>query len=66
MIRIVLSSIALAALPGCATFSKTFENRVACAASGGEAYSVSKWGPVGITATLAKADAAVICKETTK
>jgi hypothetical protein len=50
-------------LAGCATFDGlTLDNRVACTAARDKAFSVSQWGPVGITAQIADADAKVICK----
>jgi hypothetical protein len=48
-------------LAGCAS-PKFLENRVACTASGEEAHIVSLWGAFGISARLAAADAAVVCK----
>ena len=48
-------------LSGCGS-PKWLENRVACTVAGDEAHIVSKWGPVGIAAQIAPADAAVMCR----
>jgi hypothetical protein len=61
--RLATILITAAALTGCATFDpKMIENRVACTVAKDEAHVISKWGPVGITAKIADADRAVICK----
>lgn len=48
-------------LAGCST-PTWLENRVACTADGAEAHVISKWGPVGLSSEIAKADAEVICQ----
>jgi len=48
-------------LTGCAS-PKFLENRVTCTVAKDEATIVSKWGPFGISAQVAPADAAVLCK----
>ena len=50
-----------AMLSGCAG-SKLLENRLACTVDKSEAHVVSKWGPIGVSSEIAKADAAVVCK----
>lgn len=57
---IILATLALA---GCASLDGlTLDNRVTCTAARDKAFSVSQWGPVGITAQIADADAKAICK----
>lgn len=54
--------IAMAALlAGCGS-TQMLENRAVCTVDGSEAHVISKWGPVGIGAKLAEADARVMCK----
>jgi hypothetical protein len=48
-------------LTGCGSV-KMLENRAVCTVDGKEAHTVSKYGPLGIAARIADADAAVICK----
>lgn len=50
-----------AMLSGCAG-SKLLENRITCSVDKSEAHVVSKWGPIGVSSEIAKADAAVVCK----
>lgn len=52
---------ASSALAGCSTTPRWLENRLTCTAAGGEALVVSRWGPVGIAADIARADAEVVC-----
>jgi hypothetical protein len=54
--------LAAAVLAGCGTLDGKLENRVACTAAKDAAFVVSLWGPVGISATIADQDRAVICK----
>ena len=49
-------------LSGCATPIGTFDNRLTCSLARDKAYVASLYGPVGITAEIAAADAAVVCK----
>ena len=56
------AAIAAALLTGCATPIGTFDNRLTCSLARDKAYVASLYGPVGITAEIAKADAAVVCK----
>jgi hypothetical protein len=49
-------------LTGCSN-TRWLENRVACTVDGKEAHVVSKWGPVGIAAQVAQADAQVLCRK---
>lgn len=53
----------LATLAGCSTVGGTFDNRLTCALAGDKAYVASLYGPIGVTAEIAKADAAVVCKK---
>ena len=53
--------LALVLLSGCSTAPKWLENRAACTVDHTEAFVVSKWGPVGISSSLAASDAAVLC-----
>ncbi|MCM2250852.1 MAG: hypothetical protein NDJ19_00695 [Ramlibacter sp.] len=55
---------AVALLAGCAGLTPgapPLENRVVCTVARDRAYTVSLWGPAGLTAQIAAADAAVIC-----
>lgn len=52
----------LVMLAGCSTIGGTFDNRLTCSLAGDKAYVASLYGPVGVTAEIAKADAAVACK----
>jgi len=56
---IILAAAAL--LAGCSS-SRWLENRVVCTVDGREAHAISKWGPVGIAARVADADARVLCR----
>ena len=60
-IALILATLALS---GCATLSLDgkLENRVACTVAKDKAFTVSEYGPVGITGKIADRDAAVICK----
>ena len=61
MMKLTLVCVALL-LTGCSTAGKLLENRVVCTVDGSESHVVSKWGPVGIAARVADADAKVLCK----
>ncbi len=50
----------LLALAGCGT-ATTFENRAVCTLDGTSAFVVSRYGPLGISSELAKADVAALC-----
>ena len=54
--------VAALALAGCSSSARLLENRVVCTVDGSESHVVSKWGPVGIAARVADADAEVLCK----
>lgn len=58
LLSLLLLSITFA---GCSVNPKWLENRLTCTVAGGEALVVSRWGPVGIAADIAKADAEVVC-----
>lgn len=49
-------------LTGCATLEGRLDNRVVCTVAKDKAFVVSEYGPVGIAATIAEKDRAVICK----
>ncbi len=59
--RFTLLCLSVVLLSGCAS-SKLLENRLACSMDRSELYVVSKYGPIGISTEIAKADAAVVCK----
>lgn len=48
-------------LTGCSN-TRWLENRVVCTVAADEAHVISKWGPVGIAAQIARADARVLCR----
>ncbi len=52
--------VVLLALAGCGT-STTFENRAVCTLDRSSAFVVSRYGPLGISSELAKADVAALC-----
>lgn len=54
--------LAAALLAGCSSLSQSLENRLACAVAGDKAFTVSQYGPVGISSTIAAADTAVVCR----
>lgn len=56
--------LATLALTGCASLDLEgqLENRVACTVAKDKAFTVSEYGPIGITGKIADKDAAVICK----
>ena len=58
--RLLSITLLACALAGCGTMN--LDNRVACSVAKDSGFFVSLWGPVGISSTLAKQDAAVICK----
>lgn len=62
----ILITLAVAALAGCGSItsgiSAQLENRVACTVAKDKLFSVSQWGPVGITATVSDKDREAICK----
>jgi hypothetical protein len=58
----IASILVLLALAGCAGLDGKLENRVACTAAKDKAFFVSEYGPVGVAATIADADRAVICR----
>jgi hypothetical protein len=63
MVKTLTLLTLVGALAGCASTRPEFlENRVVCTVAQEKAFVVSQWGPVGITAEVASADAKVICK----
>ena len=60
--HLLLICIAIAAmLAGCASTPGTFANRLTCSVARDKAYMASLYGPVGVTAEIDAADAAVVC-----
>jgi hypothetical protein len=59
---LLLFVLVLMGIGGCASTDKFLENRVVCTISKDEAFVVSRWGPVGISSEIARADQEVICK----
>jgi hypothetical protein len=57
MTRTVIAILMLAALTGCGTTRGAFENRLTTTLDGCRAFVTSLYGPIGITAELAEADA---------
>jgi hypothetical protein len=63
MKRTIIALAVLALLSGCGSLDGVvLANRVACTVAKDAAFVVSLWGPVGISATIADQDRAVICK----
>ncbi|MEO6624456.1 MAG: hypothetical protein ABIN37_06455 [Burkholderiaceae bacterium] len=61
--KTIITLFAVAVLAGCAGMdSATLENSVLCTVAGDRAYSLSGWGPVGLSQKVRAQDAAVICK----
>lgn len=50
-------------LAGCSNLTQGLENRIACAAAGDKAFTVSQYGPVGISSVIADQDRSVICRK---
>ena len=63
MNRIVILALA-AALAGCSTLDRVMENRVACSLDRTQGAFISWYGPLGISAKIADADAEAMCKVT--
>lgn len=63
MTRIFILLVAASMLSGCSAFKGTFENRLACSIDGAEAYFVSKYGWVGISAEVSSKDAPAACAQ---
>ncbi len=61
MNRIFTLLAATCMLSGCSAFKGTFENRLACSMDGAEAYFVSKYGWVGISAEVSNKDVPAVC-----
>jgi hypothetical protein len=61
MTRFLIIAMATIVLSGCSAFKGTFENRLACSMDGIEAYFVSKYGWLGISAEVAQKDASLVC-----
>ena len=63
MVKTLALLTLVGALAGCASTRPEFlENRVVCTVAKDKAFAVSQWGPVGITAEVAKQDREAICK----
>jgi hypothetical protein len=54
-----LIALAVLALTGC---NATMSNRIACTVAKDKAFTVSEYGPLGVTQVVDAKDAAVICK----
>lgn len=61
MTRICILAIA-ALLSGCSTLDRVLENRVACSLDRTQGAFISWYGPLGISAKIAEADAKVMCE----
>jgi hypothetical protein len=61
MTRFLIIALASVLLSGCSAFKGTFENRLACSLDGVEAYFVSKYGWLGISAEVSGKDAPMVC-----
>lgn len=48
-------------LAACGSMDAALSNRIGCTVDGKRAYSVSQWGPLGVTATVHADDAAAVC-----
>lgn len=63
MTRILILAAALL-LAGCSTLDHVMENRVACSLDRTQGAFISWYGPLGISAKIAEADAAAMCQVT--
>ncbi len=63
MTRIIIM-VAAALLAGCSTLDRVMENRVACSLDRSQGAFISWYGPLGISAKIAEADAEAMCKVT--
>ncbi|MBL8361419.1 MAG: hypothetical protein JNN18_13080 [Rubrivivax sp.] len=61
MTRLLILAAA-AALAGCSTLDRVMENRVACSLDRTQGAFISWYGPLGISAKIAEADAKVMCE----
>lgn len=61
MTRMIILAAA-AALSGCSTLDRVMENRVACSLDRTQGAVISWYGPLGIGAKIAEADAKVMCE----
>ena len=64
MTRIIIVIAAAALLAGCSTLDRVMENRVACSLDRSQGAFISWYGPLGISAKIAEADAEAMCKVT--
>lgn len=62
--RIPILAAAAALLAGCGTLDRVLENRVACSLDRSQGAFISWYGPLGISAKIAEADAEAMCKTT--
>lgn len=61
MTRILILAAALL-LAGCSTLDHVMENRVACSLDRTQGAFISWYGPLGISAKIAEADAKAMCE----
>ena len=57
---LILAAVAL--LAGCSTLDRIMENRVACSLDRSQGAFISWYGPFGISAKIAEADAKTMCE----
>jgi len=57
---LILAAVAL--LAGCSTLDRIMENRVACSLDRTQGAFISWYGPLGISAKIAEADAKTMCE----